>query len=132
MDKISPKARSRNMSRIKSKNTGPEIALRKRLFLMGMRYRTHYRISGKPDIVFVKKRVSIFVNGCFWHGHGCGNDHTPKTKTEFWNEKIISNQERDKRNMKKLEKDTWKVIIVWECEIEKNLNEVTKHIKKFV
>src|SRR3989344_1575669 len=95
MDKIDAATRSRNMARIKAKNTKPELLLRKLLFSSGYRYRLHYRLKGKPDIVFPKKKVAIFVNGCFWHGHGCKVDHISKSNTDFWIQKIDKNRNRD-------------------------------------
>lgn len=120
MDKISAKARSKNMSRIKSKNTKPELILRKYLYGLGKRYRLHYPLPGKPDITFPSKKIAVFVNGCFWHGHGCKVDHLPKSNTKFWTEKIIKNKERDFKVKNKLKKLGWKVIVVWECELTNN------------
>lgn len=120
MDKINSEARSRNMSRIRSKNTDPEIKLRKHLYSQGYRYRIHYSLQGKPDIVFPKQKIAIFVHGCYWHGHGCKVDHIPKSNTEFWNNKITKNKERDKVTKKVLTKSGWKVLIIWECKILEN------------
>ena len=134
MDKITKDARSQNMAKIRSKNTKPELLLRRALFANGLRYRLHYRISGKPDIVFPGKKVAIFVNGCFWHGHSCPEGHTPKTNKKFWVNKIEVNQARDKRNVAQLRKAGWKVLTLWECGIEKNLDKevlkVTRTLRK--
>lgn len=121
MDIISKKLRSRNMSHIRSKNTLPELMVRKKLFALGYRYRIHYNLPGKPDIVFPSKKIAIFVNGCFWHGHGCKLDHVPKTNNDFWRKKIISNIKRDKKCHNLLKRRGWKVIVLWECKINKNL-----------
>lgn len=129
MDKITIQARSRNMSHIRSKNTQPELILRKLLFSKGFRYRIHYPLQGKPDIVFPKKKIAIFVHGCFWHGHGCKNDHISKTNSKFWKEKIKNNQSRGLKTLKILRKEGWSVFILWECEIEKSLALVAKRIE---
>ena len=116
--------RSRNMSAIKSKNTKPEIAVRKVLHSMGYRFRLHGKdLPGSPDIVLPKYKTVIFVHGCFWHRHeNCKYASTPKTREEFWESKFKENVIRDKSNQKKLSTIGWKIIIVWECEIkDKNL-----------
>lgn len=107
------------MSKIRSKNTKPEMTLRKALFAKGFRYRVNYKkLPGKPDIVFPKYKTAIFVHGCFWHGHErCKISHIPKSNTEFWKNKISTNQERDKNNVVQILSLGWKVLIVWECEI---------------
>lgn len=117
--KKKPMTRSENMSRIKSKNTKPEVYLRKLLWSRGFRYRCNYKnLPGKPDIYMKKYNTAIFVNGCFWHMHeGCKNSNIPKNNHEFWKEKLEKNVERDKKNYKELNKLRIKVIIVWECTI---------------
>lgn len=108
------------MSRIKGKNTSPEIIVRKYLFSKHFRYFLHSpEFPGKPDIILPKYRALIFVNGCFWHGHeGCKRAELPKTNIDFWEKKIKNNILRDKKNMTLLKQDGWKAIIVWECEIK--------------
>ena len=116
--------RSRNMSAIKSKNTKPEIAVRKVLHSMGYRFRLHRKdLPGSPDIVLPKYKTVIFVHGCFWHRHeNCKYASTPKTRQEFWEAKFRENINRDKLNQENLSSKGWKIIIVWECEIkDKNL-----------
>ncbi|WP_461826573.1 very short patch repair endonuclease [Dysgonomonas sp.] len=107
------------MSKIRSKDTKPELALRKALFARGFRYRVNVpTLLGKPDIVLRKYKTVIFLNGCFWHRHeGCKYAYTPKTNTEFWVDKINSNKNRDKINLQKLTALGWDVLTVWECEI---------------
>jgi DNA mismatch endonuclease (patch repair protein) len=107
------------MSKIRSKNTKPELALRKALFARGFRYRVNdTKLPGKPDIVLPKYKTVIFLHGCFWHRHdGCKYAYTPKTNTKFWVDKISSNAERDKVNTEKLTTLGWNIITVWECEI---------------
>ena len=112
--------RSRNMSAIKSKNTKPEIAVRKLLHSMGYRFRLHRKdLPGSPDIVLPKYKTVIFVHGCFWHRHeNCKYASTPKTRQEFWEAKFRENIKRDKLNQENLSSKGWKIIIVWECEIK--------------
>jgi DNA mismatch endonuclease (patch repair protein) len=107
------------MSKIRSKDTKPELALRKALFARGFRYRVNDKhLPGKPDIVLSKYKTVIFLHGCFWHRHeGCKYAYTPKTNTKFWIDKITSNTKRDKINMQKLTALGWNVLTVWECEI---------------
>ena len=112
--------RSRNMSAIKSKNTKPEIRVRKILHSMGYRFRLHSKdLPGSPDIVLPKYKTVIFVHGCFWHRHeNCKYASTPKTRQEFWEAKFRENINRDKLNQENLSLKGWKIIIVWECEIK--------------
>ena len=112
--------RSRNMSAIKSKNTKPEIAVRKLLHSLGYRFRLHRKdLPGSPDIVLPKYKTVIFVHGCFWHRHeNCKYASTPKTRQEFWEAKFRENINRDKLNQENLSSNGWKIIIVWECEIK--------------
>lgn len=121
-DNHSPEVRSYNMSRIRSKNTKPEETIRKYLFSQGFRYRKNVRaLPGCPDIVLHKYRTVIFVNGCFWHKHDCGRFKWPTSNEEYWTAKIIRNVERDTENQKKLQDMGWRVIIIWECELKKQL-----------
>lgn len=117
-DHLTPKQRSWNMSRIRSKDTKPEIIVRKKLFSLGYRYRLHAKeLPGKPDIVLPKYKTAIFVHGCFWHRHqNCKKSTTPIANKEFWREKFRRNVARDRRNKKNLELLGWKVLFVWECE----------------
>lgn len=115
------------MSRIKGKNTKPEMLVRKFLFANGFRYRLHdKKLPGKPDIVMAKYRTIIFVHGCFWHGHeDCKYYSIPKTRTEWWLNKINRNKENDFESIKKLENYGWEVILIWECELKTKNREVT-------
>ena len=107
------------MAAIKSKNTKPELIVRKFLFKRGFRYRIHFnRLPGHPDIVMKKYRTVIFVNGCFWHGHECKFASIPKSNTKFWKDKITRNKERDKLTIKKLALMGWNSITIWECQIK--------------
>ena len=120
-DIVSPSVRSRMMSGIKSKNTRPEMVIRRQLHGMGFRYRLHSKqLPGKPDIIFPKYHAVIFVHGCFWHGHDCSLFKWPSSNIEFWKNKINSNRERDISNKQKLQAASWRVAIVWECAIRKS------------
>ena len=112
--------RSRNMSAIKSKNTKPEIAVRKLLHSMGYRFRLHRKdLPGSPDIVLPKYKTVIFVHGCFWHRHeNCKYATTPKTRKEFWEKKFRENINRDNLNQANLSLKGWKIIIIWECQLK--------------
>ena len=120
-DRLTIEQRHNNMAAIRGKDTKPEILVRKFLWSHGFRYRlNHPRLPGKPDIVLRKYRTCIFVNGCFWHGHkGCSKFVIPKTRTEFWKNKLTRNQERDLVNIQRLESIGWSAITVWECELGK-------------
>lgn len=127
----SKQTRSYNMSRIKGKDTKPEILVRKYLFSYGFRFRLHDPgLSGKPDIVLKKYKSLIFVNGCFWHGHNCKYASIPKTRTEWWRTKIESTKKRDSNNYFILQKNKWNVIVVWECQLRRNKLETT--MKKII
>ena len=114
--------RSYNMSRIKGKNTKPEMLVRRFLHAQGFRYKLHDKsLPGKPDIVLPKYRTVIFVHGCFWHGHeGCKYYVVPKTRTEWWVNKINKNCANDFQAIKSLKKDNWRIITLWECKLKKN------------
>jgi DNA mismatch endonuclease (patch repair protein) len=114
--------RSYNMSQIKGKDTKPELLVRKFLFANGFRYKLHDRkLPGKPDIVLPKYNSVIFINGCFWHGHdGCKYFVLPKTRSEWWLQKINRNKQLDNENYLKLKKKSWKVFTIFECELKKN------------
>ena len=108
------------MRAVKSKDTKPEIALRKALFALGLRYRLNVKeLPGKPDLVFPKHKTVIFVHGCFWHGHRCKRGaRAPKSNAEYWSAKIARNKARDKKNAAALKKLGWRVVTVWECELK--------------
>ena len=118
------------MSKISGKETKPEMLVRKYLFSKGFRFRKNdKRLPGRPDIVLPKYKTVIFIHGCFWHGHHCKAAKLPETNKEFWENKINSNMERDKKNQQKLEKLGWKIIIVWQCKL-KNKKVVIKKLKE--
>jgi DNA mismatch endonuclease, patch repair protein len=119
VDTLTPAERSERMSRIRSQNTKPEIALRKSLHGLGFRFRIQARhLPGKPDIVLPRYRTVVFVHGCFWHRHStCKIATTPKSNTDFWEAKFARNVERDSLTRRALEAAGWKVIVAWECEL---------------
>jgi len=121
------KTRSYNMSKIRGKNTEPEMIIRKYLHSKGLRFRLHVNIlPGKPDLVFPKYKIAIQVQGCFWHKHkNCKYFVIPKTNTEWWMNKIHKNVNNDRKNKKKLTKLGWRVIEVWECELKSNKKDKT-------
>lgn len=126
-DRMTPEQRHDCMASIHSEDTRPEQAVRRELWHRGYRFRKCVRtLPGTPDIVLPKYRTCIFVNGCFWHGHkGCSKFVMPKTRTEFWVNKIARNQERDLVNIQRLESIGWSTITVWECELGKSSIENT-------
>ena len=127
MDKLSPSQRRYCMYSVRSKDTKPEMMVRRYLWGHGFRYRlNHPRLPGKPDIVMRKYRVCIFVNGCFWHGHeGCRYYTIPKTNTEFWVNKVKRNKERDLKVQHELAAMGWHSITIWECELKPTKREET-------
>lgn len=126
-DRHTKEARSYNMSRIRAKDTLPELLVRKYLFSQGFRYRLHdKKLPGKPDIVLPKYKTVIFINGCFWHGHeNCGYASIPKTRSEWWAAKIKRNIENDEIARKSLETGGWKVILIWGCHLKKYYQQET-------
>lgn len=127
-DSMTPAQRSRCMSRIRSTDTKPELALRKRLFAKGMRFRTRLKLAGKPDIAFTRARLAVFIDGCFWHGcplHGT----SPKSNSDYWNAKLQRNRERDREIDAALTADGWEVIRYWEHEIKEDIERVADEIQ---
>lgn len=116
------------MSKIRGKDTAPEMLVRRYLFSQGFRYTLHSeKLPGKPDIVLPRYRTAIFVHGCFWHGHPtCKGAKLPVTNTETWQRKISANIERDRNNIEFLKKEGWHVIIVWQCEIRNRNSRKTR------
>ena len=129
MDKVSKKKRSEIMSKIRSKNTGPEKYVRKELRKRGFKFTLHKKnLPGKPDIVLKKHKTVINVNGCFWHHHNCGRYNIPKNNRKFWLNKFKKNKERDKINTRKLRKLGWKVYKIWECKLKQHTNRIANKI----
>jgi DNA mismatch endonuclease, patch repair protein len=131
-DVLTPEQRRLNMSRIRGRNTKPEKRLRSALHAQGLRFRLHRRdLPGSPDIVFVGKKVAVFVDGCFWHGcpeHGV----KPKTNGRFWLDKIKGNRERDRKATKKLRRLGWRVMRVWEHDLKRDVPHTVRSIEKVI
>lgn len=132
MDKLTIEQRSLNMSKIRGANTRPEMLVRKYLTRKGYRYRINTKLKGKPDIVFVSKKIAVFVHGCFWHVHNCQESHIPKSNTSYWSEKLANNVRRDKYNLDILETQGWKVFVLWECDIEKDIVKAANKLLKII
>jgi DNA mismatch endonuclease (patch repair protein) len=134
-DTVAPAIRSRMMGGIKSKNTGPELSVRKALHHRGLRYRLHAKeLPGKPDIVLPRYRAAVFVHGCFWHGHNCPLFKLPGTRPEFWRAKIERNQVNDAKSTRALLASGWRVAVIWECAVRGNehIGELAQTLKDWV
>lgn len=107
------------MSKVRGKNTTPELAVRKLVFSLGYRYRLHAKnLPGKPDLVFPGRKKAIFVHGCFWHSHDCKFGHPPSSRQDYWLPKLEANRRRDSQKSEELIKLGWKVLVIWQCEIK--------------
>jgi DNA mismatch endonuclease (patch repair protein) len=127
-DTVSPEVRSRMMSGIRAKDTKPELIIRRGLHAMGLRFRLHAKeLPGKPDLILPKYRAVIFVHGCFWHAHECALFKWPKSREEFWREKISRNRNNDRVNSAKLAALGWRRLTIWECTIKRN--DIAQHKK---
>lgn len=133
MDTLTKRERSAIMSRVRAKDTRPEMAVRRLTHAMGYRYRLHRRdLPGAPDMVFPSRRKVIFVHGCFWHRHpGCPSNRTPKSRLSFWVPKLEENRRRDLRNRRRLYSLRWKTLVVWECQLG-HLDRVAWRIRAFL
>jgi DNA mismatch endonuclease Vsr len=120
------------MSRIRSADTSLEMKVRRYLYAEGYRYRTGFRLRGRPDIVFPGRKIAVFVNGCFWHMHGCRLSSIPSTRRDFWEAKLTGNKIRDMNNVVMLEKEGWKVVTIWECKIEDSLEKAILPLLKLL
>ena len=137
MDVLTPEQRRHNMSRIRGKDTKPEMLLRRGLHGTGLRFRLHAReLPGRPDMIFPRFRAAILVHGCFWHGHACPLFKLPATRPEFWAAKIAGNRSRDLKAHAALAEAGWRVLIVWECALKgpgrQPLPEVITHCSNFI
>ncbi len=130
VDSLTAERRSWNMSRIRGRNTGPELRLRSLLHRAGFRFRLHAKhLPGRPDVVLPKYRTAIFVHGCFWHRHsGCRNATMPSTRREFWQKKFEGNVGRDVHNQAMLEAGGWTVVIIWECELKAEAEGIVRRL----
>jgi DNA mismatch endonuclease (patch repair protein) len=133
MDTLSPQERSERMSRVKGRDTKPELLVRRLVYGMGYRYRLHAEaLPGKPDLVFRQRKCAIFVHGCFWHRHrGCALCRLPKSRLNFWKPKLEGNRKRDLRNQRKLRRDGWRILVIWECELTDE-RKVRRTVLKFL
>ena len=133
-----PKATNYNVTKVMkgnvSKNTAPEVQLRKGLFKTGARgYRIHYsKLPGSPDICFPTQKLAIFVHGCFWHRCPSCNLETPKSNTQYWENKFRNNIQRDHRNVEKLNAMGWKVLIIWECQLKVNMMSIIRQVRRLI
>jgi DNA mismatch endonuclease (patch repair protein) len=132
-DHVNPETRSRIMAAVHSKNTKPELAVRKIVHSLGYRYRLHVQtLPGKPDLVFPARRKILFVHGCYWHRHrGCRYATSPKTNVRFWQDKFSANIQRDRRNVGALKKLGWAVMTIWQCQL-KNPGKLGGRIDEFL
>jgi DNA mismatch endonuclease (patch repair protein) len=131
MDVLTPEQRAYCMSRIRSQNTGPEISFRKGLWALGVRYRIKNRLPGRPDLVISRARVVVFVDGCFWHR--CPTHFVmPRTRRAFWNRKIRANRARDHRVTLKLKRDGWRVVRIWEHDIDKRALRACERVVRLI
>ncbi len=133
MDKISKSRRRANMRAIKSKNTSPELAVRRLAYSLGYRFRLHKKdLPGKPDLVFPARRKVIFVHGCFWHQHiHCADSHIPRSNFSYWEPKLKNNKKRDAKNKRALKALQWDYHVIWECETG-NTVRLSQRLKKFL
>lgn len=135
-DRISESRRRYNMQRIRSEDTSPELTVRRMIHRAGIRYRLHRKdLPGRPDLVFGTRRKVIFVHGCFWHQHpsrSCADSRLPKTRREYWEPKLRRNRERDSQNQVLLREQGWQVLVLWECEIERELKDVRSKTLDFI
>lgn len=136
-DVLTPEQRRLNMSRVRGKDTKPEMLLRKGLHARGLRYRLHPKdVPGKPDLVFPRYRAVILVHGCFWHGHNCPLFKWPATRPEFWRKKIEGNRARDARTLEELQAAGWRTLVVWECALRgpgrRQVSEVLGFCDRFI
>lgn len=131
MLKSPTEGRSRNMAAVRNKDTKPELYVRRRVHAAGFRYRLHRRdLPGRPDLVFPRFRLAVFVHGCFWHGHDCKRGKRPSTNTEFWEPKLEGNMIRDQRNVSSLEQARWGVFTAWECTIENDTRRLLRCLER--
>jgi DNA mismatch endonuclease (patch repair protein) len=131
-DRVSPDRRSAIMAKVGTRDTGPELAVRQMLHALGYRYRLHQRsLPGSPDLAFPARTKAIFINGCFWHGHGCRWGQLPKSRLDYWGPKIAQNRRRDETKRSQLRKLGWRSLVVWQCEL-RTPGSVLKKVLKFL
>jgi DNA mismatch endonuclease (patch repair protein) len=126
-----PMTRSEVMARVRSKDTAPEMAVRRAVHAAGFRFRLHRKsLPGSPDLVFVSWTIAVFVNGCFWHGHSCKDGARPSSNTEYWDRKIRRNVARDKLNYQALRRMGWKPIVIWTCRLNPGLRRLLAELRE--
>jgi DNA mismatch endonuclease (patch repair protein) len=131
-DRVSAKQRSKIMASVGTRDTGPELFLRKALYHLGYRYRTHYRkLPCKPDMAFPRLQKAIFVHGCFWHGHRCNWGRLPKSRLEYWEPKIAANRSRDRCSSRAIRRIGWDVLVIWQCEL-REIERILPRIRTFL
>jgi DNA mismatch endonuclease (patch repair protein) len=132
VDNVSRIERSKQMALVCSKNTKPEMLVRRLVHGMGYRYRLHQAdLPGRPDLVFRSQHKVVFIHGCFWHGHKCRLGRMPKSRPEYWRPKINGNRERDVRTLRRLRRMRWRALVLWECQL-KNLDTLTRRLQTFL
>lgn len=132
MDVLTKKERSKRMSLIRSKDTKPELLVRHLIHSLGYRYRLHRKdLPGRPDMVFPARKKIIFVHGCFWHGHECKVGHIPKSRLDYWVQKITRNNERDRSTLRRLRRMHWKCLVLWECQLHE-VERIKERITRFL
>jgi DNA mismatch endonuclease (patch repair protein) len=132
VDRLTAAQRSENMRRIKSKDSTPELLVRRLVHGLGYRYRLHnHKLPGRPDLVFSGRKKIIFVHGCFWHAHSCKVAHKPRSRQNYWTPKLRRNAERDKDHQRRLRTLGWRVLVLWECELF-NASALAKRVKRFL
>lgn len=132
MDVMTKEERSRRMSLVRSKDTKPELLVRRLVHRLGYRYRLHRKdLPGRPDMVFPSRKKIIFVHGCFWHGHECKVGHIPRSRLDYWVQKITRNNERDRSTLRRLRRRRWKCLVLWECQL-RELEKITARIIRFL
>lgn len=123
--------RSEVMARVRSKDTNPELAVRRAVHAAGFRFRLHRKaLPGSPDLVFTSRSIAVFVNGCFWHGHSCEDGKRPSTNIEYWNRKIGRNVTRDKANYRALRKMNWMPLVIWTCRLNLGLRRLLRELRE--
>ncbi|SPF51510.1 DNA mismatch endonuclease of very short patch repair [Candidatus Sulfopaludibacter sp. SbA4] len=131
-DTRTPEQRRRIMQAVKTRDTGPELTVRRILFQLGYRYRLNAKkLPGRPDIVLPGGKRAIFVHGCFWHGHGCAKGQAPKSRLDYWEPKLKANRERDAAQLRALEELGWSVLTIWQCETH-DRETLTARLKRFL
>ena len=130
-DNVSPEIRRKTMAAVKPANTGPEMAVRRAVHKSGFRYRLHVAsLPGKPDLVFPRFKLAVFVHGCFWHWHGCTRSRMPKENRDYWERKISRNRARDRQMQEQLQQLGWRIEVIWECGINDGITQLLRELDR--